>query len=59
MGMKMAGDDEWQGRKHGPGRRSQWREVHLAIDDATSDGRAVEFARGHEGDSPVLADLLA
>ena len=58
-GVKMAGDGEWQVRKHGPGRRRQWRKVHLAIDAETSDVRAVEFTSSHEGDSPVLPDLLA
>ena len=55
----MAGDGEWQVRRHGPGRRRQWRLVHLAIDAETSDVRAVEFTSSHEGDSPVLPDLLA
>jgi hypothetical protein len=31
--------------------------VHLAMDAATSDIRAVEFTPGREGDSPVLPDL--
>ena len=31
-GVKMCGDGEWQVRKHGPGRRRQWRKVHLAMD---------------------------
>ncbi|EYD74387.1 Mobile element protein [Rubellimicrobium mesophilum DSM 19309] len=58
-GVKMRGDGEWQVRKHGPGRRRQWRKVHLAMDVATGDIRAVEFTSSHQGDSPVLSDLLA
>ena len=58
-GVKMSGDGEWQVRRHGPGRRRQWRKVHLAIDAGTSDVRAVEFTSSREGDSPVLPDLLA
>ncbi|EIE52836.1 transposase IS4 family protein [Citreicella sp. 357] len=38
--------------------RRQWRKVHLAMDTATSDIRAVEFTSSREGDSPVLPDLL-
>jgi hypothetical protein len=34
------------------------RKVHLAMDTATSDIRAVEFTPSREGDSPVLPDLL-
>ena len=55
----MAGDGEWQVRRHGPSRRRQWRKVHLAVDAETSDGRAVEFTSSREGDSRVLLELLA
>ena len=57
-GVKVRGDGVWQVRKHGPGRRRQWRKVHLAMDTATGDIRAVEFTPSREGDSPVLPDLL-
>lgn len=57
-GIKFLGDDEWQARKHGVQGRRQWRKVHLAMDTATSDIRAVEFTPSREGDSPVLPDLL-
>ncbi len=46
-------------RQHGPGRRRQWRKVHLAMDVATGDIRGVEFTSSREGNSPVLPDLLA
>ena len=38
--------------------RRQWRKVHLAMDPATSDIRAVEFTPSRDGDSPVIPDLL-
>jgi hypothetical protein len=57
-GVKIRGDGEWQVRKHGPGRRRQWRKVHLAMDTATGDIRAVEVTPSQTGDSPVLPDLL-
>lgn len=38
--------------------RRQWRKVHLAMDPATSDIRAVEFTPSRDGDSPVLPELL-
>jgi hypothetical protein len=37
--------------------RRQWRKMHLAMDTATSDIRAVEFTPGRDGDSPLLPDL--
>jgi len=57
-GIKFLGDGEWQARKHGVQGRRQWRKVHMAMDTATSDIRAVEFTPSREGDSPVLPDLL-
>ncbi|SDY68628.1 IS5 family transposase, partial [Citreimonas salinaria] len=53
-GIKFLGDGEWQTRKHGPQSRRQWRKVHLAMDTATSDIRAVEFTPSSDGDSPIL-----
>ena len=58
-GVKMLGEGEWQVRRHGPGRRRQGRKVHLAMDTATGDIRAVEVTPSGEGDSPVLPDLPA
>jgi hypothetical protein len=70
-GIKFLGDGEWQARKHGvqgrrqslPGNgllanRERGRKVHLAMDTATSDIRAVEFTSSSDGDSPVLPELL-
>ena len=56
--IKFLGDGEWLARKHGTHRRRQYRKVHLAMDTATGDIRAVEFTPSREGDSPVLPDLL-
>lgn len=57
-GIKFLGYGEWQARKHGVQGRRQWRKVHLAMDTATSDIRAVEFTPSSDGDSPVLPELL-
>ncbi|KAF0674392.1 phosphoribosylglycinamide formyltransferase 2 [Profundibacterium mesophilum KAUST100406-0324] len=57
-GIKFLGDGEWQARKHGVRGRRQWRKVHLAMDTATSDIRAVEFTPSSDGDSPILPELL-
>ncbi|MDW4549523.1 IS5 family transposase [Defluviimonas sp. D31] len=57
-GIKFLGDGEWLAKKHGTQRRRQWRKVHLAMDTATGDIRAVEITPSREGDSPVLPDLL-
>ncbi len=57
-GIKVLGDGGWQARKHGVQGRRQWRKVHLAMDPATSDIRAVDFTPSRDGGSPVLPDLL-
>ena len=57
-GIKFLGDGEWQTRKHGVQGGRQWRKVHLAMDTATLDIRAVEFTPRREGDSPSSPDLL-
>ena len=45
-------------RAIGPSDNGERRKVHLAMDPATSDIRAVEFTPSRDGDSPVLPDLL-
>jgi hypothetical protein len=57
-GIKFLGDGEWLARKHGTYRRCLYRKVHLAMDTATGDIRAVEFTSSDKGDSPVLPHLL-
>ncbi|MBC7147728.1 MAG: IS5 family transposase [Thioclava marina] len=58
-GIRFRGDGEWLSRKHGATRRREWRKVHLAMDTATGDIRAVEFTSSRQGDSPILPELLA
>lgn len=57
-GIKVRGEGEWHARKHGGTRGRVWRKVHLAVDEATLEVRAVEITGNHIGDAPVLSDLL-
>jgi hypothetical protein len=57
-GIKVRGEGEWHTRKHGGACRRVWRKVHLAMDEATLEVRAVEITGGGVGDAPVLPDLL-
>lgn len=68
-GIKVRGEGEWHARKHGGARRRVWRKVHLGIDEATMEVRAIEITDSHVGDgegkrhrserSPnVLPDLI-
>lgn len=49
--IKFRGEGEWQTRNHGVQGRRQWRNVHPAMDAATSDIHAVDFTPGRE-DAP-------
>ena len=53
----VQGDGEWFTRKHSMQHR-QYRTVHLLIDTATSDIRALEFISRDKDDRPVKAGIL-
>jgi hypothetical protein len=57
-GIKVRGEGEWHARKHGGPKRRVWRKVHLGIDEATMEVRAVEITDSGVGDAPMLPDLL-
>lgn len=58
-GIKVRGEGEWHARKHGGAKRRVWRKVHLAIDEATMEVRAVEITDSRIGDAPMLTGLLS
>lgn len=41
-GIKMLSEGKWKTKKHGADHRRQWRKVHLGIDAATLEIRAME-----------------
>lgn len=51
-------DGECQAHKHGVQGRCRWRRVHLAMDTATYEIRAVEFTSSRHGNNLILPDLL-
>ena len=53
-GIKMLGEGEWKSKKHGADYRRQWRKIHLGIDAATLEIRAINAT----GDAPMLPCLL-
>ena len=58
-GVKVLGEGEWKVRRHGADRRRVWRKVHLAVDAASNEIRAVEMTDHRHGDGEILPDLLA
>jgi hypothetical protein len=57
-GIKMLGKGEWKTKKHGADYRRPWRKVHLGIDAATVEIRAIEVTDNATGDAPILPCLL-
>ena len=58
-GIKVRGEGAWHARKHGGAKRRVWRKVHLGIDEATLEVRAVEVTDSTVGDAPMLPGLLS
>jgi hypothetical protein len=56
--IKMLGEGEWKTKKHGAEYRRQWRKVHLGIDVATLEIRAIEVTYNATGDASILPCLL-
>ena len=57
-GIKMLGEGEWKTKKHGADYLRQWRKVHLGMDAATLEIRAMEVTDNTIGDAPMLPNLL-
>ena len=57
-GIKIFGEGEWKMRKHGIGKRRNWRKLHIAVDEATQDivMSVTSYANIHDGD--ILDSLL-
>lgn len=58
-GLKVYGEGEWRVRRHGWTKRRTWRKVHLAVDVATHELRALAVSTQERGDGELLPDLLA
>ena len=58
-GLKVYGEGEWHVRTHGKSKRRQWRKVHVAVDEATLEIKAVETTASTVGDKQMVPELLA
>jgi hypothetical protein len=56
-GIKMLGEGEWKTNKHGADYRRQWRKIHLSINAAMLEIRAIEVTDNATGDAPILPCL--
>jgi hypothetical protein len=58
-GLKVSGEGEWKVKKHGAGRRREWRKVHFGVDTETGLVHAVQTTGNEVADGTVLPDLLS
>jgi hypothetical protein len=58
-GIEALGEGDWHACRHGGTRRRVWRKVHLAVDESTLEGRAVEVTDSDIGDAPMLPGLAS
>lgn len=58
-GLKVFGEGEWQGRKHGAGKRRTWRKLHLGADPDTHDAIMAKLTLEQVTDGEVFPDLMA
>ena len=58
-GLKVYGEGEWKVKKHGADKRRTWRKLHLAVDEATNELRAVELTTNAISDAEMVKPLVA
>lgn len=58
-GLKVYGEGEWKVRQHGWTKRRTWLKVHLGVDAATHELRALGVSTPTVGDGEMLPELLA
>jgi hypothetical protein len=57
-GFKVYGEGEWKVRQHGWGKRRAWRELHLAVDEATGEIMAAVAREAGVTDADVVPDFV-
>ncbi len=57
-GLKVFGEGEWKVKKHGKGKRRQWRKLHLSVDEATGEVLAVLTTEAEAADGVQLPALV-
>ncbi len=57
-GIKIYGEGEWLGEKHGARSRRRWRKLHIGVDASSHEIVAVELTPDDIGDVTAVPDLL-
>lgn len=57
-GMKVYGEGEWKVRQHGYSKRRTWRKLHLGVDEASGEVRAVAMTDNETLDRRAMPELI-
>jgi len=57
-GLKVYGEGEWKVKKHGPGKRRQWRKLHLAVDEGSQEIIFADITTEHIHDTTFVSEVI-
>jgi len=57
-GLKVFGEGEWKVKKHGPGKRRQWKKLHLAVDEETQEVLFVDLTKEYDSDTKFIPEIV-
>lgn len=57
-GLKVFGEGEWKVKKHGAGKRRQWKKIHIAMDARTQEIVFSEVTDANRGDTIFFNDWV-
>jgi len=57
-GLKVYGEGEWKVKKHGAGRRRQWRKLHLAVDEETQEVLFADLTDEYTSDTQFVPEIM-
>jgi len=57
-GLKVYGEGEWKVKKHGAGKRRQWRKLHLAVDEQSQEIVFADITTEHVHDTTFIPEII-
>lgn len=57
-GLKVFGEGEWKVKKHGVGKRREWRKLHLAVDEETQEILFVDLTKENVSDTHFVSEII-
>jgi hypothetical protein len=57
-GLKVYGEGGWKVKKHGAGRRREWRKLHLAVDEETQEILFADLTDDYTSDTKFVPEIM-